>query len=160
MTTDLADIRATFETNVFGPLTLVRAFAPVLAARGGGAIVDVHSVLSWLSQPGSYAASKTALWGLTNALRIELAAQSTRVVGAHFAYVDTPMTAGLDVPKSSARDIVGVVLDGLEAGATEILADDLTAQMHAMLPTISSGAFAETAPYTGATAHDSEGGER
>ncbi|MEZ5226741.1 MAG: SDR family NAD(P)-dependent oxidoreductase [Acidimicrobiales bacterium] len=63
--------RAEFDTNVFGPLAVTRAFAPILAANGGGAIVNVLSVLSWFSTPGSalYCASKAAAWSLTNATR-------------------------------------------------------------------------------------------
>ena len=117
LTSPEEEIRATFETNVFGPLLLVRAFAPVLARNGGGAVVDVHSVLSWLTRPGAYAASKTAFWGLTNALRLELADQKTQVVGAHLGYADTPLIAHLtDVDKSDPAVIVTRILDALEAG--------------------------------------------
>ncbi|MFE2582841.1 SDR family oxidoreductase [Streptomyces sp. NPDC059378] len=147
LTSDLEDIRSTYETNLFGPLALVRALAPALAGRDGTAVVNVHSLLSWLTVPGSYAPTKTALWGLTNALRAELAGQSTRVVGAHFAYVDTPMTEGLDVDKSSPADIAGRILDALEADADEVFADQLTADMHALLPQLTTGAFAATAPF-------------
>ena len=116
LTSPEEEIRATYEANVFAPLLLVRAFAPVLARNGGGAVVDVHSVLSWLTRPGAYAASKTAFWGLTNALRLELADQKTQVVGAHLGYTDTPMIAHLDVPKSDPAVIVARILDALEAG--------------------------------------------
>src|ERR1700761_5637495 len=129
LTAPEADIRATYEANLFGPLLLVRAFAPVLATNGGGAVVDVLSVLSWLSRPGDYAASKTAFWGLTNALRLELADQKTQVVGAHLGYTDTPLIAHLDVPKSDPADIVARILDALEAGADEAIADDTSAQV-------------------------------
>lgn len=138
LTSELDAIRATFEANVFGPLVLVRAFAPILAARGGGAIVDVHSLLSWLTTPGSYAPSKAAFWGVTNALRAEL--PDTQVLGAHFGYVDTPMTEGLDVAKSSPTAIVQSILDALEAGASEVLADQLTVDLHAVLPSLTTGA--------------------
>ncbi|KRB76442.1 short-chain dehydrogenase [Nocardioides sp. Root190] len=141
LTDDLDDIRATFETNVFGPLALTRALAPMLAARGGGAVIDIHSLLSWLTSPGAYAPTKAAFWGITNALRAELASQSTQVLGAHFGYVDTPMIAGLDVAKSAPADIVRRILDALEAGDTEVLADELTAELHAVLPTLTTGAL-------------------
>ena len=76
--------RREFETNVFGPLALSRAFAPALAANGGGAIVNVLSVLSWISMPPTaiYCASKAAGWSLTNSLRQELIGQNTQVLGA------------------------------------------------------------------------------
>lgn len=124
LTTPLAEIRALYETNVFGPIAVAQAFAPVLAKNGGGALVDVHSALSWLAQPGPYSSSKAALWAVTNTLRLELAGQGTHVLGAHLGYTDTPMTAGLDVAKADPRDIVAAIYDGLESGDHEVLADD------------------------------------
>lgn len=120
----LDDVRAIYETNVFGPIAVAQAFAPVLEKNGGGALIDVHSALSWLSVPGAYPSTKAALWSVTNTLRIELAGQGTHVVGAHLGYTDTPMTAGLDVDKADPRDIVAAIYDGLEAGDHEVLADD------------------------------------
>lgn len=134
-----AEIRATYEANVFGPLLLVRAFAPVLARNGGGAVVDIHSALSWLARPGAYAASKTAFWGLTNALRLELAEQKTQVVGAHLGYTDTPLIAHLDVPKSDPAVIVARILDALEAGEDEAITDETSAQLKSILPAITTG---------------------
>ncbi|MFF3354716.1 SDR family oxidoreductase [Streptomyces sp. NPDC002917] len=148
LTSDLENIRDTYETNLFGPLSLIRALAPTLAERGGGAVINVNSIRSWLTRAGSYAPTKTALWGLTNALRAELADQSTQVIGAHFAYVDTAMTEGLDVPKSSPGDIAKRILDALEADAHEVFADQLTADMHAILPSLTTGTFATTSPFT------------
>jgi NAD(P)-dependent dehydrogenase (short-subunit alcohol dehydrogenase family) len=122
--TSLDDVRAIYETNVFGPIAVAQAFAPVLEKNGGGALINVHSALSWLSVPGPYPSTKAALWSVTNTLRIELAGQGTQVVGAHLGYTDTPLTAGLDVDKADPRDIVAAIYDGLEAGELEVLADD------------------------------------
>jgi NAD(P)-dependent dehydrogenase (short-subunit alcohol dehydrogenase family) len=124
LTMPLDQVRAVYETNVFGPIAVAQAFAPVLARNGGGALVDIHSALSWLAQPGAYPSTKAALWSVTNSLRLELAGQGTQVVGAHLGYTDTPMTAGLDVAKADPRDIVAAIYDGLEAGEIEVLADD------------------------------------
>lgn len=123
--------RRLFETNFFGMLNMSRAFAPVLKANGGGALLNVLSVASWVNggELAAYSASKSAAWSLTNALRHELAAQKTQVLGLHMAYVDTDLTRGFEVPKSSADDIVQRALDGLEAGADEVLADALTQQV-------------------------------
>jgi len=140
LTSSEAEIRATFEANLFGPLLLVRAFAPALARNGGGAVVDIHSVLSWLARPGAYAASKTAFWGLTNALRIELADQKTQVVGAHLGYADTPLIAHLtDVDKSDPALIVSRILDALERGDDEAITDDVSRQVQSILPGITTG---------------------
>jgi NAD(P)-dependent dehydrogenase (short-subunit alcohol dehydrogenase family) len=123
--------RRIFETNFFGMLNISKAFAPVLKANGGGALLNVLSVASWVNggELAAYSASKSAAWSLTNALRHELAGQKTQVLGLHMAYVDTDLTRGFDVQKSSAEDIVQCALDGLEAGADEVLADALTQQV-------------------------------
>ncbi|MGG7509148.1 SDR family oxidoreductase [Plantibacter sp. YIM 135249] len=125
LTTSLDEVRHLFEVNVFGPLAINRAFAPVLAANGGGSFIQVHSALSWASMPvhGSYGATKAALWSLSNVLRIQLAEQGTHVVGLHFGYTDTPMTGGIDSPKNDPADVVRAALDGLERGEHEVLAD-------------------------------------
>ncbi|WP_432853138.1 SDR family oxidoreductase [Amycolatopsis sp. CA-161197] len=123
LTVPLAEVRSVYETNVFGALAVAQAFAPVLAANGGGALVDIHSALSWLAKPGAYSSSKAALWQITNSLRLDLADQKTHVLGAHLGYTDTPMTKALTVEKEDPRDIVAAIYDGLEAGALEVLAD-------------------------------------
>jgi NAD(P)-dependent dehydrogenase (short-subunit alcohol dehydrogenase family) len=120
--------RRQFETNFFGMLRMSQAFAPVLAANGGGALLNVLSIVSWINggQLAAYAASKSAAWSLTNALRHELAAQKTQVLALHMAFVDTDLVRGVDVPKTSPEEIVQRALDGLEAGAAEVLADERT----------------------------------
>ncbi len=123
--------RRVFETNFFAMLRVSKAFAPILKANGGGALLNVLSVASWVNggELAAYSASKSAAWSLTNALRHELAAQKTQVLGLHMAYVDTDLTRGLEAPKSSPEDIVKRALDGLEAGQDEVLADELTVQV-------------------------------
>ncbi len=131
-----AGIRQEMETNFYGPLNMVRAYAPILAAGGGGAILNILSVLSWLSPGGmanAYAASKAAAWSLTNGVRLELAAQGTLVTGLHVAGVDTDMLADMDVPKSDPADIAKAGLDGIEAGALEVLADQDAVKIKAAL---------------------------
>ena len=123
--------RRIFETNFFAMLRMSQAFAPVLGRNGGGALLNVLSVAAWVNggELAAYSASKSAAWSLTNALRYELAAQRTQVLGLHMAYVDTDLTRGLDAPKSSPGAIVARALDGLESGADEVLADELTVQV-------------------------------
>src|SRR5215216_3939167 len=123
--------RHIFETNFFSVLRLSKAFAPILKANGGGALLNVLSVASWVNggDLAAYSASKSAAWSLTNALRNELAAQKTQVLALHMAYVDTDLTRGFEVPKSSPEEIVKRALDGLESGFDEVLADELTLQV-------------------------------
>jgi NAD(P)-dependent dehydrogenase (short-subunit alcohol dehydrogenase family) len=134
--------RAEFETNFFGPWAMSRAFAPVLAANGGGAIVNVLSVLSWLSLPTSatYSASKSAAWSLSNGLRTALRDQGTQVLSLHVAFMDTDMTTHVPGPKASPDDVAKLTFDALEAGQFEVLADPLTRQVKA-------GLSAEAPPY-------------
>jgi NAD(P)-dependent dehydrogenase (short-subunit alcohol dehydrogenase family) len=123
--------RAEFETNVLGPLAVTRAFAPVLARNGGGAVLNVLSAASWITLPRArtYSASKAAAWSLTNGLRAELHEQGTQVVALHVGYVDTDMTSGLAVTKARPEDVVQAALDGLEAGELEVLADGTSRQI-------------------------------
>lgn len=126
-----ADLRAEMETNYFGTLAMSRAFAPVLARNGGGALVNVLSVLSWVNLPGTalYSASKAAAWSLTNALRQELRAQNTHVVALHVGYMDTDMAKDVQSAKSNPLDVARQVLAALESGATEVLADAVSRQV-------------------------------
>ncbi|MBX9639109.1 MAG: SDR family oxidoreductase [Mycobacteriaceae bacterium] len=123
---DLEEIREVFETNYFGALRIAQAFAPALAANGGGALVDILSVLSWVAGFGAYGASKAALWSATNSLRVELEKQGTVVTGVHLGYTDTDMVADVDGPKNDPRDVARAILDGVERGDAEVLADDVT----------------------------------
>jgi NAD(P)-dependent dehydrogenase (short-subunit alcohol dehydrogenase family) len=123
------------ETNYFGTLSMCRAFAPVLAANGGGAVVNMLSIVSFFTNPfnASYGASKAAAWSLTNGIRIELAHQETLVVAVHAGFVDTDMTAMIDAPKISPESVVGQALDAVEAGEIEVLADERSRSVKASL---------------------------
>lgn len=132
----LENAKAEFETNVWGPFNLSKSFAPVLAANGGGAVVNVLSAVSWMSikEVATYAMSKSAAWSLTNALRLELARQGTLVVAVHPAFIDTDMAAGVDMPKTTPHQVVERTLDGIVAGVPEVLADDTSAFVKNSLP--------------------------
>jgi NAD(P)-dependent dehydrogenase (short-subunit alcohol dehydrogenase family) len=129
--TTLESSRRQLEVNFFGMLRMTQAFAPVLARNGGGALLNVLSVASWINRPllGTYGASKSAAWALTNGVRHELRAQGTQVTALHMGMVDTDLTRGIDMPKSTPEAIVRAALAGLEAGDEEVLADELTRQV-------------------------------
>jgi NAD(P)-dependent dehydrogenase (short-subunit alcohol dehydrogenase family) len=128
--------RAEMETNYFGTLSMCRAFAPVLATAGGGAIVNMLSVTSFYTNPfnASYGASKAAAWSLTNGVRLELHHQGTLVVAVHAGFVDTDMAALVDAPKISPEAVAQQAFDAVEAGRVEVLADERTRQVKASLP--------------------------
>jgi NAD(P)-dependent dehydrogenase (short-subunit alcohol dehydrogenase family) len=124
--------RLEIETNYLGTLAMCRAFAPVLERNGGGALVNVLSVVSWFNAPmqGSYCASKAAEWSLARAVRFELRAQGTLVVVVYAGYIDTDMTSALTLPKTSPDVIAARVLGGIENGSEEVLADERAQSVH------------------------------
>ncbi|MET7280741.1 SDR family oxidoreductase [Kribbella sp. NPDC005582] len=135
VTGDLAEVRRELDTHFWGTLDVIREFSPMLAANGGGAIVNVLSALSWFSFPGAgaYAVAKAAEWNMTNGVRLELAAQGTFVEGVLLGAADTDMMAGYDGPKVDPRDVVRRALDGLAAGSIEVVVDDWTAMVKSSL---------------------------
>lgn len=126
--TGVEAVRAELETNFFGPVLVSRAFAPILGRNGGGAIVNVLSALSWVAFPSSstYSASKAAAWAFSNGLRNELRGQGTQVLALHVGYMDTDMVREVAAPKSKPEDVARQVLEALEAGKSEILADEVS----------------------------------
>jgi NAD(P)-dependent dehydrogenase (short-subunit alcohol dehydrogenase family) len=135
LTGDLGAVRLDLETNFFGTLAVSRAFAAQLGEHEESAILNILSVLSWLSLPplGGYSASKSAEWSLTNALRQELAGQGTRVAGLHVGYMDTDMAAAVPEGKLDPADIARLAVDGIASGASEIVADELSRNVQAGL---------------------------
>lgn len=129
---DSSKLREELETNLFGPLALASVFADQIADKNG-AIVNVASVLAWLPVGASYGVSKAAMWNATDSMRLELASRGVQVVGVYVGLVDTDMASFSDSPKSDPADVVRQVLDGIEAGADEVLADDLTRTVRAGL---------------------------
>jgi NAD(P)-dependent dehydrogenase (short-subunit alcohol dehydrogenase family) len=132
---DLDAARAEMETNYFGTLRMCRAFAPVLATAGGGAIVNMLSVTSFFTNPfnASYGASKAAEWSLTNGVRLELHHQGTLVVAVHAGFIDTEMAALASAPKISPESVAAQVFDAVEAGQVEVLADERSRDVKAKL---------------------------
>lgn len=125
--------RRIFDTNFFGTLRVTNAFAPVLAANGGGAMLNVLSLAVWTPVPSAYAASKAALWSATNALRLELATQRTSVTGVMVGLIDTAMASEWDMPKVSPVSVVEQAYDGVARGDFEVLADEDTRTVKSLL---------------------------
>jgi NAD(P)-dependent dehydrogenase (short-subunit alcohol dehydrogenase family) len=143
----LDKITAEIDTHFYGTLHTVRAFAPILAANGGGAIVNVLSALSWVSYDGAnaYSAAKAAEWSLTNGIRLELAAQGTVVTGVHLGAADTDMMAGWDIDKVHPAEVVRAALDGVESGQFEILVDEPATSAKARVALDPRGAYPQLA---------------
>jgi NAD(P)-dependent dehydrogenase (short-subunit alcohol dehydrogenase family) len=131
----LEDARTQLETNYLSLIASMQAFAPVLERNGGGAFINMLSVVSWIASPrlATYSASKSAAWSYTNSARIELKSQDTEVVAVHVGFVDTDLTAGLDGPKISPATVANFALDALQAGEPEALVDDVSRAVKAGL---------------------------
>jgi NAD(P)-dependent dehydrogenase (short-subunit alcohol dehydrogenase family) len=131
----LDDARAELELNYLALISMTEAFAPVLADNGGGAFVNMLSVVSWVGAPilSTYSASKAAAWSYSNSARVQLKAQGTELVGVHVGYVDTDLIASFDVEKIAPREVAAATFDGLEAGEPEVLVDEWTHQVKAGL---------------------------
>lgn len=127
--------RREMEVNYLGVWAVSRAFAPVLAANGGGALVNMLSVASWRANNRfpSYAASKAAEWSLTNALRLGLREQGTLVVGVHVSYVDTDATTGVEAPKLPPAEVAAKTMDAIARGEEEVLVDEAARRVRAAL---------------------------
>ncbi|SFR28550.1 Short-chain dehydrogenase [Lentzea waywayandensis] len=132
---DVDSIKAEFEVNFFGLVRTTDAFAPILKANGGGALVNVLSILSWVGRPAwrGYAASKAAGWSLTRSTREALREQGTNVIGVHAGFIDTDMAAAQTGPKVSPEEVVSQVLQAIQNGDEEVLADDRTRAVKASL---------------------------
>jgi NAD(P)-dependent dehydrogenase (short-subunit alcohol dehydrogenase family) len=122
---DLTAAREEMETNYFGALAMCRAFAPILARNGGGAIVNMLSILGRVSLPamGSLAASKAAALSMTHGVRAELRAQGTLVVAVMPAAVDTRMAEGYPGVKAPPSVVAEAVLQTVREGREELYAD-------------------------------------
>ena len=122
----LDDIQSELETNLFGLIRVTREFAPILAHHPASSLVNVLSVLSWLSFGTGYEISKAAAWSATNSMRLQLHEQGTTVTALHVAYMDTDMTAHIHAPKADPRAIARQTADAILTGQYEILADETT----------------------------------
>jgi short-subunit dehydrogenase len=135
LSADLDEARAELELNYLALVSMTQAFAPVLAANGGGAFVNMLSVVSFVGFPNlsTYSASKAAAWSYSNSSRVQLKTQGTELVGVHVGFVDTDLIASFDVPKIAPREVAVAAFDGLEAGAPEVLVDERTREVKAGL---------------------------
>ena len=128
------EARQEMETNYFGTLSMVRAFAPVLKKNGGGGIVNINSAMGWFAIPaaGSYSASKAAVRALTESIRLELRAQGTYVASVNVGFFESDMSANVTLPKIKPEYVAALVIEGILAGKEEI-ADPASLQQKAML---------------------------
>jgi short-subunit dehydrogenase len=89
-----ADMRAQYETNVFGLMAVTRAFLPAMHARGSGRIINVSSIGGLITLPffGVYNSTKYAVESLSDGLRVELAPFGIQVSLIEPGVIDTGFT--------------------------------------------------------------------
>lgn len=135
LTGDLSDIRAELEIHYLGTLQATRAFVPVLERNGGGTIMNIMSVLSWLhsTKHAAYAPAKAAEWAATNVLRVQLAPRNIHVSALYVGYIDTDMISQVDAPKNNPATIAARAIDGIAADEYEVLADQMARDVRAKL---------------------------
>jgi NAD(P)-dependent dehydrogenase (short-subunit alcohol dehydrogenase family) len=122
-----------FATNFYGKLSMARAFAPVIERNGGGAIVNVLTLVALASMPGlsTYNATKAAAWSMTQSLRAALAGKGIEVFGVFPGAVDTDMLAGVQMAKAPPADIAKAVIRGIDTGVEDIFPDPMSTQLYA-----------------------------
>ncbi|MCK1822976.1 SDR family oxidoreductase [Streptomyces sp. XM83C] len=135
LTGEWDDLRLELDTHYLGSLRVIRAFAPVIEARGGGAVLNILSVLSWIGLPsvGAYAAAKSAAWSMTNTVRQQLAPRGITVSALHVGYMDTDMARHVTQPKTDPAVVARAAVDGIASGTYEIVVDDLSRKVRADL---------------------------
>ena len=128
----LEAVQRNFETNFYGKLNMARAFAPVIERNGGGAIVNILTLVALASMPGLavYNASKAAAWSMTQSLRASLAGKKIAVHGVFPGAVDTAMLAGVEMPKTPPSDVAEAVVKGIIAGQEDIFPDSMSSSLY------------------------------
>jgi len=149
----LDQARTEMEINYFGTLGMCRAFASILKANGGGAIINILSILarSPIPMTGSYSASKAAELSMTQTVRAELAAQGTQVIAVMPGTVDTEMSKNYPPPKVSPAEVAKASLQAVIDGSEEVYPGEQATQMAAQLtnnPKAVEKQFAQMLPST------------
>jgi len=127
-----AQVERNFATNFYGTLGMTRAFAPIIEANGGGAVVNVLTFTAFASMPwlSAYNASKAAAWSMTQSLRATLATKKIRVMGVFPGPVDTDMLAGVEIPKTAPSVIARAIVDGIADDVEDVFPDEPSAQFY------------------------------
>jgi NAD(P)-dependent dehydrogenase (short-subunit alcohol dehydrogenase family) len=125
-------VERNFATNFYGTLAMSKAFTPILAANGGGTIVNMLTIAALASIPGlsAYNASKAAAWSMTQSLRATLASQGIKVMGVFPGPVDTRMLAGVPIPKAAPSDVAEAIVAGIASDVEDVFPDDASSAIY------------------------------
>lgn len=127
-----------FSVNVHGLLAVSQRFAATMERHGGGALVNILSLLSLRPEPSmaAYSASKAAAWSLTQSLRVQLRAQQITVHAVFPGPVDTDMLAMLPIRKASPAEVAVAIVAGVRAGHDDIYPDEESRRWFAQTPAV------------------------
>ncbi len=150
------DLRDEIDVNVYGLIRIARAFAPVLKANGGGAFVQLNSIVSMkcFSDFTTYCASKAAAYSVTQALREQLAEQGTSVVSVHPGPIATRMAekAGMTEMAEQPSLVGEAIVEALRTGTFHVFPDSMARQIgqayRSFAETVVESDIGEEAPAT------------
>ncbi len=119
--------------NIFGLIYMAQAFAPILKANGGGAFVQLNSVVSFKSYAGAdlYTASKAAAYNVTQSLREHLAEQKTLVLSVHPGPIASDMSsaAGVEAIAEPPSQVGEAIVEALASGEFHVYTDSVSRQI-------------------------------
>ena len=120
-------------TNYYGTLDMVRAFVPVLETKKDAAIVNVVTIAAFANFPivGGYSASKSALFSLSQGIRIELSQRGIAVHTVNPGPIDTELAKEFQTDKAETDVTANNILNALEDGEADIFPDEIGRQMFA-----------------------------
>ncbi|MEM7183362.1 MAG: SDR family NAD(P)-dependent oxidoreductase [Spirochaetota bacterium] len=118
--------------NLFGKLDVSQQFVPIIKQNGGGAIANVLTLVALASMPGLsvYNASKAAAWSMSLSLRASLNGSGIEVHNVFPGAVDTDMLAGVEMEKTSAKDVAKAIVGGIGDGQEDIFPDPMSKSVY------------------------------
>lgn len=127
----IEELAQDMDINYFGTLRVTQAFTPHLDKKGGGAIVNLNSIVSYAPPPAitAYSASKAAAFSATQALRSLLKAKNIKVIGVYPGPIDTDLAKDLPLDKAPLADTVENIVKGILADQEEIYPDPISSQL-------------------------------
>ncbi len=136
-----ADIERDMNVNYLGTLKVTRAFAPVIVAQGGGAIASISSVvgLAPMAAVGGYSASKAALASAIASIRTELKPKNIAVYGVFPGPIDTDMSKGFELEKTSPTTTAENIFQAMSEGKEDIYPDPMAVQVGTLYATSPKG---------------------
>ncbi len=125
------------DTNFYGTLRMINAFAPAMVARGSGVIANMVSIVGLAPVPllSAYSASKAALQSLTQSLRGTLEPSGVKVIGIYPGPVDTDLAQAIPLDKVSPQEAAANIVAGIAEGTPSIFPDPMARQVEHLFAT-------------------------